>query len=146
MSSLSSLLVPGCRVGVVGSRDFSSPSLVESFVVSLPEGSVVVSGAGGVVDLAAAEAGRFAGLEVLEFPAEWSRFGRGAGMLRNRKIVSAGLDVLVVFLSDPGCPSRGSASSMRLARAAGIPVFVFGPDGESEGGGKKALIEQLKLF
>ena len=129
MSSLSSLLVSGARIGIVGSRSFPFPSLVESFVVGLPAGCVVVSGAGGVVDLAAAAAARSVGLSVLEFPASWSRYGRGAGPVRNRQLVSSGLSVLVVFVSDPAAPSPGSASSVRLARAAGVPVFIFGPDG-----------------
>ena len=129
MVSLSSFLVPGARVGVVGSRRFPRPEVVEGFVRSLPVGVVVVSGAGGVVDLTAAVSGRSSGLSVEEFPAEWSRFGRSAGPLRNRALVRSGLSVLVVFLSDPSSPSPGSASSIREALAAGVPVFVFGPAG-----------------
>lgn len=129
MVSLSSLLVPGCRVGVVGSRSFPVPSLVESFVVGLPSGCVVVSGGGGVVDLEAARSGRSVGLVVEEFLPDWSRFGRGAGPVRNQSLVSSGLSVLVVFLSDPDRPSRGSLDCLRRALGSGVPVFVFGPDG-----------------
>lgn len=130
MQSLSSLLVPGARLAVVGSRDFPFPSLVESFIVDLPQGVCVVSGAGGVVDLAAAAAARLAGLPLQEFPASWARFGRGAGPVRNSALVASGLSALCVFLSSPGKPSAGSADVVRKARAAGIPVFVFGPSGQ----------------
>lgn len=128
MSPLSSFLVPGARVGVVGSRDFPVPSLVESFVVGL-DGCVVVSGGNGAVDIAAAAAGRFAGLEVIEYLPLWGRYRKGAGPERNSRLVGGGLDVLVVFLSSPGRPSPGSSDCARKARAAGIPVFCFGPDG-----------------
>lgn len=127
---LLSLLVPGARVAVVGSRDFPVPSLVESFVASFPPGVCVVSGAGGVVDLTAAAAARFAGLPLAEFPAAWARYRRGAGSVRNGELVASGLSCLVCFLSSPGRPSPGSADVCRRARAAGVPVFVFGPGGE----------------
>ena len=126
---LSSLLVAGARVAVVGSRDFPCPSLVESFVVDLPEGVCVVSGAGGVVDLTAAEAARMSGLALEEFPAAWGRYGRGAGMVRNRELVSSGLSVMVAFVCNPDRPSPGSKDVIGRARKAGVPVFIFGPAG-----------------
>lgn len=131
MVPLSSLLVPGARVAVVGSRSFPSPSLVESFVVGFPAGVVVVSGGGGVVDLSAAAAARSVGLSVVEFLPDWGRYRRGAGPVRNAALVSGGLSVLVAFASDPECLSAGTADVVRRARAAGVPVFVFGPDGSS---------------
>lgn len=130
-SPLSSLLVPGCRIGVVGSRDFPCPSLVESFVVDLPVGVCVVSGGGGVVDLTAASSGRSVGLEVDEFFPDWGRFRKGAGPERNGRLVRSGLSVLVVFVNDPERPSRGSLDCLRQALKIGVPVFVFGPDGSS---------------
>lgn len=140
MKSLSSFLVPGARVAVVGSREFPCLSLVEAFVSDLP-GCVVVSGGARGVDQCAADAGRAAGLNVVEFEAEWRRFGLGAGPVRNQKLVDSGLDVLVCFVSNLKKVSKGSADVCRRARAAGVPVFVFGPDGSAEG---KKLV-QLKL-
>lgn len=129
MVSLSSLLVSGSRVGIVGSRSFPFPSLVESFVVDLPSGVCVVSGGGGVVDRTAVAAARSVCLSFEEFLPDWGRFGRGAGPVRNQALVSGGLSCLVVFLSDPDRPSAGSLDCLRRALAAAVPVFVFGPDG-----------------
>jgi hypothetical protein len=123
--SLSSFSV----VGIVGSRDFPAPELVRQFVSLLPAGCRVVSGAGGAVDLAAAAAARQLGLPVTEFPANWERYGPSAGPIRNKQIVSASIQVLFVFLSNPGAPGKGSASVMRIAAAAGVPVVVFGVPG-----------------
>jgi hypothetical protein len=120
-----SFLVPGSRVAVVGSRNFPSPGLVSQFVSGLPAGVVVVSGAGGAVDLAAAAAGRACGLQVVEFPAQWAVYGRAAGPVRNQQLVAAGLSCLVAFVSDPGRLSPGTASVVRFARSAGVPVFFY---------------------
>jgi hypothetical protein len=116
---------PGCRVGVVGSREFPALGLVSLFVASLPAGCVVVSGAARGVDRAAASSARGRGLEVDEFRAAWSSsLGRAAGMLRNRELVSS-CSVVVVFRALGASP--GSDSDASLARSAGIPVFVVSP-------------------
>ena len=131
----SSLLAPGSRIWVAGSRSFSSPGLVVSFVSSLPAGVLVCCGScscsrcggvgcshcGGVVDAAARRARLSAGLPVLCCPPEWQRFGRAAGPLRSAALALAGVSCLVVFLSPGGSP--GSARAVALARAAGVPVF-----------------------
>jgi hypothetical protein len=142
MQSLSDLLYPGSRVAIVGSRDFPVPSLVESFVSDLSE-VIVVSGSdynrwknggsvnscGGIVDLTAVSSARLFGLEVDEFPPEWNRYGRGAGKVRNGRLVDSGLSVLVAFAKDPSRLSRGTSDVVKKAVSAGVPVFVFGPDG-----------------
>lgn len=129
MQPLSSFLVPGARVAVVGSRSFPALSLVECFVAGLPPGVVVVSGGARGVDAAAAAAALECGLALEVFRADWGRFRRGAGPVRNAALVAGGLSVLVCFVSDPECLSPGSADVCRRARAAGVPVFVFGPSG-----------------
>jgi hypothetical protein len=141
--NLSSLLFPGSRVAIVGSRDFPQPSLVESFVADLDD-VVVISGAGGVVDVTAVSSARLFGIEVIEFPADWDRYRRGAGPVRNSVLVNSGLDVLVAFASDPRRLSPGTSDVVRKALSAGVPVFVFGPDGSEISKRCKSL--QMQLF
>jgi len=121
-------LSAGSRVAVVGSRSFPSPSLVEAFISSLPPGVVVVSGGARGADSFAAAAAAAACLACEVFAADWRRYGRGAGCVRNAALVSAGLALLVAFVSDPSALSSGSADVIKRARAAGVPVLVFGPD------------------
>ena len=115
----------GCRVGVVGSREFPALGLVSLFVGSLPSSCVVVSGAARGVDRVAASSARSRGLEVSEFAAAWgSQLGRSAGVVRNRELVSS-CSVVVVFRSLGASPGSDSAAS--LARSCGVPVFVVSP-------------------
>jgi hypothetical protein len=71
---------------------------------------------------------REAGVPVLPFYAEWNRFGRGAGMIRNKKMVDT-CDVLIAF---PG--GKGTASAIAAARELGRPVYFATPAPEGEPG------------
>jgi hypothetical protein len=66
----------------------------------------------------------------LRVPAEWDRFGRKAGFMRNEKMLSLGKPDLVVAF--PG--GAGTAMMVRLARQAGIRVVeVDAPELEDRG-------------
>ena len=60
------------------------------------------------------------GLPCRRFPADWARFGRAAGPLRNAAMAAVA-DAAVVYWR-PG--SRGSADMVRAAQARGLRVVV----------------------
>jgi hypothetical protein len=53
--------------------------------------------------------------------AEWERYGKRAGMIRNQAMVNLGADLAAAFIRDH---SRGATHCLRLIEAAGIPVVV----------------------
>lgn len=53
-------------------------------------------------------------------PADWGRHGRGAGYVRNRRLIEAA-DVAVFFWDGA---SRGTADAIGRAKARGIPVEI----------------------
>lgn len=108
------------RVGIVGSRDFPYPHMVREFVRTLAPDTTVVSGAGGVVDLTAADEARKLGLTLIEFPADWEVNGKEAGMLRNSKIAQA-VDELHAFMDEE---TPGTADTIRKCKSWKIPVQV----------------------
>lgn len=55
-----------------------------------------------------------------EYPAEWQRYGRAAGPIRNQKMADAKPDKAVAF---PG--GDGTADMVRRLKKAGIPVEVI---------------------
>lgn len=59
--------------------------------------------------------------EVEVYPANWARWPGVAGHIRNQAMVDSGADVCVAFWKDR---SRGTASTIEKARAAGIPVVI----------------------
>lgn len=72
---------------------------------------------------------RRAMVRVERFPADWDRFGRGAGPVRNKAMAKAGADAAIVFVLDgpdaQGRPrSRGTHGLVGLLKEHGIPVDV----------------------
>lgn len=115
------------RVAIVGSRQGVQSAAVERFVSVLgrkyPD-SVVVSGGAQGVDSWAVETAHIVGLLTEVFPAEWEKYGRSAGYRRNVQIVDAA-DIVVAFTTG----SPGTRHTIDIARAKGIPVYVFDADG-----------------
>lgn len=72
----------GPCIAIVGSREFPDPERVREFVLNLPTNTIVGSGAARGVDRVAAATARARHLQVLEYPAQWDRYGRSAGYIR----------------------------------------------------------------
>lgn len=111
------------RVLVCGSRDWDDGRSNERALSTLDADDVVIHGAARGADSIAASCASDRGLEVVAFPADWDRHGRGAGFIRNRKMLEEGKpDVVWAFKSR--AVSVGTDSMLRIARAAGVPTFV----------------------
>lgn len=136
------------RIGVVGSRKFSTPAYKEWIFEMLDElyfiwGSftVVSGGARGPDSYGVMWANERHQPVPLVFPAMWgdlthpdalikrrsdgTSYDALAGFRRNREIVENS-DRLVVFM-DLAHPTPGTSNTLDLAKEKGIPIFVFRP-------------------
>lgn len=120
------LVLLGC-----GGRELSWPiEQVAAVLERLAAGRPVLQllhGAARGADRAVAQAGLQLGWPVLAVPAQWDRYGRGAGMIRNGQMLEQAIAIAkaatsseqlvkVGVIAFPGGP--GTASMLRLARAA----------------------------
>lgn len=64
-------------------------------------------------------AGRDLGCGEIQYRAQWAKFGRRAGPMRNAHMIQAGGDLLLAFPLPGG---RGTQHTMSLARRAGIEI------------------------
>jgi hypothetical protein len=71
--------------------------------------------------IAAGYAARTPGYRTEEHPADWRRYVRAAGHRRNAEMIALGADGCTAFIRG-GSPGR--TSTVRLARAVGIPVWL----------------------
>ena len=108
-------------LAVVGHRDFHNYKLLCS-VLSRVHTPIdrIVSGAARGADTLAARYAKEHGIDLVEYPADWGRYGKKAGYLRNRLIV-ADADAMIAFLHPE---SRGTRMSVELAQEKGIPVYI----------------------
>jgi hypothetical protein len=109
------------RVLVFGGRDYND-DLAMRLVLSgnLKPGDVVVhGGARGADALAGDVAGRVLGYPIEVHNADWNRYGRRAGPLRNQEMLDSGIDRAIEFPGGKGTADMHS----RLARA-GVEIVV----------------------
>jgi len=108
------------RVCVSGSRGYSHLDNVDRLIASLPRDLTIVHGGAAGVDTRADAVARGLGFKVEICPADWSRYGRRAGPLRNRAMVASS-DFLYAFWDGQ---SRGTASAIQAAVDGDVPFEV----------------------
>lgn len=113
-----------CRVLICGSRDWVDTGYqIFRFINRLPEDCVVIHGGARGVDSMAGEIATFLGLSVMEFPADWKRYGRAAGIIRNQQMLDEGRPNTVVYFHEDLANSRGTKDMVTRAQRAGLPII-----------------------
>jgi hypothetical protein len=84
-------------------------------------GTVVLEGEAPGADRIGRLVAEYLGFTVRKFPADWKRYGRRAGILRNLEMLDETPDVVVAFQLRG---SRGTQHTIDEARRRGIPVEV----------------------
>lgn len=108
---------------VCGGRDFSDAELLRDCLNELLERypiTTVVHGAARGADSLAGEWAEDCGLLVEEYPADWNKYGKAAGPIRNQQMLESltpGEDIVVAF---PG--GRGTQDMIDRSRKAGVYV------------------------
>jgi len=105
------------RVIFTGGRDYHDWDAVSTLVKALPDNVTVVVGDAKGADFMVRKAAKDRGLTVEEHKAEWEKYGKKAGPIRNQKMVDGGAYLCVAF---PG--GDGTEDCVRRAHEAGIPV------------------------
>lgn len=115
------------KVLICGSRGINDPATVAAAVEqSGINPTQIISGGARGVDRLANEYAASQGLEFTEYPADWDRYGKRAGFIRNYAMVGAADAVIAVWDGT----SSGTKHSIELARSSGKPVFVYTPCGK----------------
>lgn len=116
-------------VAIVGSRSFNDydvfkmgvKSAINDWGLTLDSVVIVSGGARGADTLAK----RFAlesNLSMIVFEADWTKYGRSAGPIRNKQIVNEA-DFVIAFPSASGSP--GTKSTIGLAKKACKPIIAI---------------------
>lgn len=118
------------NIAIVGSRTFTDfPMMQKAWRELMWDHSWsdsrcrIVSGGAEGADKLSEQLGVTLDIPLLIHPAQWSLYGRSAGYRRNELIVNDA-DVLLAFYGPEG-ETKGTAHSVSLARARGIPVHIY---------------------
>jgi hypothetical protein len=104
------------KVAVIGSRSLTVD--VEPYIPK--EAKTIISGGAKGVDRCAAEFAKKAGLELIEFLPDYRRYGRGAPLRRNNRIIDEA-DLIVAIWDGK---SKGTLYQIERARKLGKPCEV----------------------
>lgn len=114
------------RVLVCGSREFDDYGLLEDILNNTwrADGEFIIihgcaKGADSLADKYATQYDN----PVEKYPADWTKYGRKAGPIRNEQMLQEGKPDLVIAF--PRGESRGTRHMMRIAREAGVTVEEY---------------------
>ena len=109
------------RIAVVGSREFTDMTAVRTYVETLPLDVTVVSGGARGVDTAAVEAAKERGMKTEIVWADWDKYGRSAGPIRNKLMIES-VDEVTAFWDGA---SKGTSNAIQNAEKLGKKVTVI---------------------
>lgn len=102
---------------VCGGRNYSSKQDVYD-VLDRHNPTVVVAGGAVGADSLAVDWARTRQRAYIVFPAEWDKYKKAAGSIRNQRMLRTNPDLVIAF---PG--GTGTADMVRRAKNAGIEVY-----------------------
>ena len=122
------------RVLVCGDRNWKDKKRIEEellksckeFDIFSPKDIVVIEGGAKGVDSLAGEVAKELGFRLLVYPAEWEKFGKMAGPLRNIEMLEDGKPDLVLAFHADLSKSKGTAHMVKIAKKKGIEVKIIG--------------------
>lgn len=112
------------KIVVCGDRKWLKVDIIVERLSKLSKDTIVVEGGCGGADLISRNVALDIGLEVVEFPAAWKKYGKAAGPIRNMKMLGTG-PILVIAFHDDITNSKGTKHIVREARKQKIDVEVI---------------------
>lgn len=112
------------RVLITGGRNYDDQKLLDETLDALHAANGVttlIHGDASGADRLAQQWAQSRGVSVDPHPADWKKYGRAAGPMRNQKMLDNKPDQLVAF---PG--GKGTADMIARAKRAGLKVLLVG--------------------
>jgi hypothetical protein len=113
------------RLLITGDRNWKDESsicsVIDMFAEIYPDLEVIHGGANGA-DSIAGDLAEFREIKVLVFRADWSKYGRAAGPIRNQQMLDEAKPNMVYAFHPDLKNSRGTLDMVKRARKANLPV------------------------
>lgn len=109
------------KLAIIGSREFNDYSLMKEKFLELRNIDCIISGGARGADTLAEQIAKEFNLELKVFPAEWNKFGKSAGIIRNT-IIAENSDIILAF---PIGKSIGTWDTIKKARNLNKKVYIY---------------------
>lgn len=117
------------RVLVCGDRNWKNMGIIERELIKLPADTIIIHGAARGVDTLAKFVAERIGLKIINdgkgFPADWKRYGRGAGPVRNKQMIDEGKPDLILAFHDDIKNSKGTKNMINRGIEAKKKVILI---------------------
>lgn len=116
------------KVLVCGDRSWTNTRLILECMKALYYEmgyDTLIEGEARGADKIAANCAHYLGMAVLDFPADWEKFGKAAGPIRNQRMLTVGKPDLVVAFHNNIEESRGTKDMINKAKKACIPCYLI---------------------
>ena len=102
------------RVLICGDRNWTDREKIKRRIIQLclPPGSTIIHGGARGADVIAGEIGKSMGFEVIEFRADWEKYGKAAGPIRNKQMLDKGKPDLVIGFHSDIFKSKGTKNML----------------------------------
>ena len=114
----------GIRLIVAGSRKFQDEYVFERYLLAyLAEYDeiTIITGMARGPDIMAYDYAQYHEIPVLEFPADWDKYGKSAGYIRNAEMLKTATHLLAFWDGS----SKGTKNMIDIAIKAGLDVTVI---------------------
>ncbi len=114
---------------IAGSRTIHDYKLVEEFVDKLPfKPTEIVSGRADGVDKLGERYAIQHRIKIAKFPADWTKYGKAAGFIRNEEMALYG-DALIAFVRyDKGKGTNGTLNMIEMAKKHNLKIYTCSVD------------------
>jgi hypothetical protein len=109
---------------ICGDRNYTNVMCVRDYLISIPKNTIIIVGGCSGVDKIAENEAKNLNIQVKVFNADWSKYGKSAGPIRNAEMLKENPFQIVIF-HDNIKSSKGSKDMMTKGLQAGIETILF---------------------
>ena len=115
------------KIAIAGSRHYNDYEQAAKYIgmcldnISATEKHIIISGGCKGADAIGERFAKEKGYEIQFFLAEWDKYGKAAGIVRNKKIAEAA-DIIICFWDEK---SKGTKSLIEYAKELKKTIFVY---------------------
>ena len=111
---------PRKRILICGDRNYKDWIKVQDYLNTIPRTAIIIHCGARGADRLAGNLATSLKMKVIKFPAEWDKYGKGAGLIRNQQMLDEGHPDLVIYFHKDIENSKGTKDMAMRAITKGI--------------------------